>query len=244
MEKLKIFTPIAVYGILIGIIYSFAFWDRFSINPLQFASALDIAKVAALPLAAGGLLSLTQIFLSGAADEDWKQFTHTDFTLTSVPRWLKLALKILWDGGITLLLGWLVFYVSMPVRWFGIGICVLILVSGSIERQTLIREFIPNVRLRVAAVYLGVIAPFIAVGSGALAGDTIKSGKGTFILDSDHSSLPAALNNSTSRVFVGTLGNFYVFYSDDQTVSMVKVGDGQVIALKRNPAASSRSYYY
>ena len=243
MEKLKNFAPIALYGILIGMLYSFAFWDRFSINPLQFASVHDIARVAAWPLAAGALLFLINILTSSAVDEDWKQFTHMDFTLIAAPSWLKMAWRIVWGLGVTLLLAWLLVEVSTPIRWFGIGVCVLFLSASSIERQTVIREIFPSYSLRVSAVTLGVLAPFYAVGAGALAGDKIKSGNGDFILEENHSSLSATFDSSTSHAFVGVLGNLYIFYADNLTVSMVKVGDGQIISLKYNPAAKSRSYY-
>lgn len=243
MEKLKYFAPIALYGILIGILYSFAFWDRFFINPLQFASVHDIAKIAALPLAASALLFFINILMSGATDEDWQQFTHMDSPLISAPRCLKLAWKIAWALGVALLLAWLLFQVSTPARWFGIGLCVSFLVAGSIERQALIREIVPSYKLRASAVTLAVLAPFFAIGAGATAGDIIKSGNGVFILDANHSSIPAAFDSSASQKFVGVLGNLYIFYSENLTVSMVKIGDGQIITLKHNPAAKSRSYY-
>ena len=243
MEKLKLFAPIGLYAILIGILYSFAFWDRFFINPLQFASALDIAKVAAWPLTASVLVMFVNFLVSGVTDDDWKQFTHADFILTSIPRRLKLIWKVLWMVGIALLLWWLLFDVATPARWFGIGMCVLLLVSGSIERQTLIRELIPSYSVRAPTISLAVLAPFFAIGAGALAGDTIKSGKGAFILDAGRSYLPATFDESKSHAFVGVLGSLYIFYSSDQAISLVKVGDGQAITLKHNPAAKSKSFY-
>lgn len=243
MEKLKIFTPIALYGILIGLLNSFAFWGRFSINPLQFASALDIAKVSAWPLASGGLIFFINALVSSATDDDWLTHTDMDSIHLPIPSWLKWVWKLLWGLGATFLLGWLLYIVSHPARWFGVGFCVLILASGSLERQKIIRKLIPSYCVRVPAIYLALLAPFIAVGAGALAGETIQEGKGAFLLDATHSYLPANFDASDSYAFVGILGNLYVFYSRNKSISMMRLGDGQGITLKKNPLASSHPFF-
>ncbi|MFM0240434.1 hypothetical protein [Paraburkholderia phytofirmans] len=245
MEKLKFFTPVAAYALVLGMVYSFSFWGRFFINPLQFASAVDVAKIAAWPLSASVLMALTHFLISGLGFEEWSVFTHVDGPLLLVePKWLKTIAKIIWDGCFVALLLWLALSVSTPFRWFGIGFCAMVLISKSIEKQSIIRKILPNYQIRSIAIFFTIFAPFVSIGVGAVSAETIKSGRASLILDEDQTTLPSTWRRGNPRQFVGTLGGYYVFYSGDKSLAFFKPSDGQAITLKNNPAVNQRGFLF
>ncbi|HDZ8014066.1 TPA: hypothetical protein RUS85_004733 [Citrobacter amalonaticus] len=189
----------SAYSIFNGLIYSWAFWNKFDINILQYTSIQDLLPsiifLIALPIAVLILYFIFMYYWNKINDRIWKitfKAIHSIY-LPSRPYNLKKILDLFQN--VTIIIGTVLVLILVPnsIRITIAIILGLLAIYKLIQLRTTFLSELGEYR-NVALLILATI-PAIIILLAEYNADKILSGKDTFIVKSDSSCTSDSNNN-------------------------------------------------
>ncbi|WP_234116673.1 hypothetical protein [Citrobacter freundii] len=188
MEKKTIFNSsfISAYLLLLSVSYLWGFWGHFDVNILNFIGVTDIIKSVIWPMIIALVLYLIQVALNvfnGPKANSTVGFSektkHEKVQITIQYSYLILMLLSSFVGAAyNYIVG------TQMQKYVSIAWPLSFLVCFLIYRSKELLEYIP---FKNKAIVCGIICflPYIFLSRGVYEGDRIKSGKNTFLIESN-----------------------------------------------------------
>lgn len=225
-------SAIYLYGTLIGFLYLWSYWRFFGINFLEFASFSDVLRLSLLPI----LVTLIASFIGVVAGEQLPLRLEPGRGRQLIEegnRWAIWGQRLIIPMLSLLLLLALLFLGQW--KWIVIGAIVAIVLSRDIESSNLLPSIKGGNRKILA--FFFVYAPFVVLYLGESHAKTVgdwdpKYGR-TFQERSIVYLGGGPLVTPDSK-FIGVLGEFAFFYSEDQMVIINKIDESLPLILAPN----------
>jgi hypothetical protein len=216
--------------VCVGACYSFGYWGHFDIDILQFVGLTDIAKLAIYPLlffAVTTVLTITWTEITLGAALPPGGGAATPIGRVGLKYWRVLVALVLLALAATLL------YVPEPRKWYAVSLLASFLAVGLTHVRALI-ELLPNPRIRAVLLLQLVLLPTLSFAHGRASAFRVESGDAAFYVDAERSGLPLRSDLSAPIVYLGKLGETYV-YLEKKTgkLALVKAKDDVPLILRR-----------
>jgi hypothetical protein len=214
----------------VGACHSFGFWGYFKIDVLQFVGLSDLAKLAVYPLLFLAVSTLITMALTEVALGP--VFAPGGGNQTAVGRFGFKYWRILVAGDLALLVA-VVLLVPEPNKWYLICMFLPILSTPLTHVQSII-ELIPNPRVRAVVLLHVLLLPCLSFAYGRVTAISLASGDAPLYVDVERSGLPLRSDLSAPVIYLGKLGETYVFLERKTGwIALVKPKDDVPLILRR-----------
>lgn len=232
----------------VGFIYLWAYWKRFGINFLEFATLADIIRLSLLPVVGATLFSALVQTVSLTLDVNIREAPPAQEKKPQSRRafwiWAAIYSAALIIFGYAL---WATFYDDRPRELLSIGLGVS-LVSVGLLADNHVKLFNLSVRQTCTVAFLALYLPIVAYGTGAVRAKAIaeRTASPYRYADAPIWSGGKVLVNSGSR-YLGALGSYAFFWTDRDTVLVARWEDvaplelGRESAVQKPPSGETRT---
>ena len=237
----RAFSLVSAAAAGVGFIYLWAYWKRFGINFLEFATLADLIRLSLLPVAGATLFSVVVQVISFSFGNAIREEPAPPNPHPPSKRrfWLGIAFWVSVGAGF-LYAYYLAFFDDRPGVLLSIGLGTSIFAAGWFgDSGTNIFKL--SVRQTCVVVFLAVYLPMMAYGAGAVRAKAIAEGTASpyRYADTPIWNGGKVLISRDSR-YLGSMGNFAFFWTDRKSVLIARWDDIAPLELGREPARKTQ----
>ncbi len=224
----------SIYGVAVGLLYSFGFWGSFHLNPLELATFTDLVAAAAYPI----FMALAA-FLAGAALSELalgERLPPGGGAGTAMGRWLRKHWQPLVVGDV-LVISVVALVGPKPAKWV-IAALLMSPFGVAFIHARLFVDMLPHARVRFVVLSVGWLVLSGAFPLGRFDADQIVNGRARYSVAAACTSFPGDSLAAHRLSYVGHVGTKWVLW-DPSRGALIFVNDDKadpLILLPNNPS--------
>jgi hypothetical protein len=214
-------SGVAAYGAVIGFLYLWGYWGRLGVNFLEFADLSDLVRLSLLPVVASSVFFLIGLVLGELITTPLPEGGGRRLAEErgGIHRAIQIAFGVAWV--VAVVASFAVVMWRGPAGWYFVGGSVAGLPYLWLKKQGVLANL--HDPMRSVMLYAVCALPFFVFGNGGVRADAMKSGSRVSLQLADvvvgaGGRLPLTANWR----YLGTLGEFGFFFTDNETVFVTK----------------------